>query len=332
MAVAYGDARWVKPRVSLPEPCLFWVVPDVHGGFPSPWRHWERAGMCGTPPDPLTLYLPRILAGCEFGELCRAARVCRAWRQVVYRDHGLWLRAYERAAPLLELPPLDGRAERVFACALAAPFDARRALAATLTARRALRLAGGRASPSLAATASCPPMRETDVHALEERLGTVLCLAVREGLKAGRPLLTVRAMPPTKAAGAVHLAGSNGAEARAEEPRDEWELLPPSEWTRRDDLREALPPWCGCMVSAPTRPVAVARATRLVHTDGNGASASADTLQRQDPSLGAARRAIACEVAALVLFDEALHVTTTRRRRLDDDDDITSASRHRGAS
>ncbi|KAG8467082.1 hypothetical protein KFE25_000398 [Diacronema lutheri] len=205
--VKYGDTRWRPPSGASLAPCLFWVVPDVHHGFPSPWSFWVSSGLIAETwsrgADEMIL-LRRCVDWLDLRTLAAAARVCRAWRRVVYCSSNAWLRLYRSNERALDLPPLradsSGCAVRA---ALAAErggcFHARSALRDILRARQLARAAlvadaarkagrsggaAGAADALRAAPADTPPSEEV-LGAVERALGEWLPVAVREGVKQG---------------------------------------------------------------------------------------------------------------------------------------------------
>lgn len=247
MAVAYGDPLWAPPSKARLAPCLFWVVPDVHHGFPSPWRFWAQSGLL---PDAwprraaeLALLL-RALPHLDLPSLGRAARVCRAWRRAVYCARNAWLAAHASLEVRLDLPHLGVRAAAgteacdPFARPRGGCLHPRRALRDVLRARRRARAA---------APPSDPPRDEAALCALERRLDERLPVDAREALRFG-------ALPAL-------VGGLLG---------DGWatHVWPCDRWARADALRASLWPRLEPR-RAPRRPVVIGHALAV--------GASADT-------------------------------------------------------
>lgn len=313
MSVSYGEPMWRPPGRAPRITCLFWCVPDVHHGFPSPWRFWVESGQVfdAWPPraNELTL-LRRCLRWLDLPSLGNAARVCRAWRRAIYCSADAWLRAYAACEAALDLPRLctsphahaqreEGGCAVPHCGARAASYRERRgcfhprsALRAVLRARQRIRAVTGAnacESSSRAAGTGAPaeaPMSEAQVRALEAALGAPLPVDVREALKLGQlcPLLT-------------RLLG-----------RRRWrlELRPCEQWAAADGLslvRSGLGP-----VRPPQRPVAIGRALAAASATIDVAGAACAGGQAQGTGRVLAAGAVpdssgAAREAMLLLYD-----------------------------
>jgi hypothetical protein len=279
MAVRYGDLDWLPPNRKPLARCAFWTMPEVHHGFPSPWRWWLETGLLA--PDAFDAragelhLLARALAFLDLPALGAASRVCRAWRTLVHAARDVWLNVYAALERPLDLPRLGATGGDGGGLGSLGP---RLALRAVLVARRAA------CALMTQPLAVAQPHTEAQIDAHERGpLGGVrLPLDARELLKIGGVALVREAVAVALGAGWVaRVCALEG-------------------WVRADEaLARAVWPRLG-PVGPPRAPALIGEATRAA---SSAAALEAHAAKDRDGCLVADA---AGERAQLVLYDGAL--------------------------